>query len=42
MAQLDDFQYYPEGTSAYPPGYYGYYGTAPSTTSRLKIKLRQF
>ena len=42
MAQLDDYQYYPEGTSAYPPGYYGYYGTAPSTTSRLKIKLRQF
>jgi len=41
LAQLDDYQYYPEGTSVYPPGY-GYYGTVPSTTTRLKIKLRQF
>jgi hypothetical protein len=42
LAQLDDYQYYPEGTSAYPPGYYGYYGTVPPTTTRVKIKLRQF
>jgi hypothetical protein len=41
LAQLDDFQFYPEGTSMYPPGY-GYYGTVSPTTMRVKIKLRQF
>jgi len=40
LSQFDDFQYYPAGTSLYPPGYYYYY--APTTTERVKIMLVQY
>jgi hypothetical protein len=41
QADADEYQYYPEGTSMYPPSYYHYYST-PSSEGRVKIKLRTF
>jgi hypothetical protein len=40
LGQLDEFQYFPAGTSMYPPAYYYY--SPPSSTERIKITLIQY
>jgi hypothetical protein len=39
LAQFDEFQYFPAGTTLYPPTYYYY---TPPSTERIRIMLLQY